>query len=670
MSYFDYPRLHFSGRYKASPSTINNTPNNYDPLVYPSPSELQDVELYWNPKGDGGFEFVDCVVTRVDYADGTSATKASEDAIIGQPVACVKNPAFPLGAGLVDLDPMQQNVSEIWAMTVQIGGSVNLTGNFAAISFYAIWGQAQGANAPHSSASGSGVYQSTLRNVSVNGDSSKSPFLDHYKNNPCNLSVNFNLNTHNNAPPIWSFNDDTFAAMREEDPKVPESVLAKMEPMKKLVQNLGPDWQISANSPPGDVPTQEFVLFGLQQLLTVEEFNANIDAIMAKTQQHYSGSTSEPFLYGLTSGSFGPSSESEPTFFVANRMMNHRPNSPAYFAPFVVSSDGKTICLNLGNSLPTELPGQTPWAEKLGQLWLVAFPGGEISAGNAKKLVEISYGESLITQQAGFFTSTLDADYSETPLGLLASQDDGSSSILLAEDANGYYLRADQFVYRMNATIATTDGFPRGNSNSVDVHALKFGKPVADGTQITMTMKNSFEAQKYTAATLGTSGTNGLENMSIPPEALTVNGKAHLNEPYSATSATTNGVATFELACSDPGNPRQYVDGQIYFLNYEFADPTIAKHFTQDGNDLISIQVYSATTDESAVEILGKFGRVYPIMNFLTDEEKISQLDLRNMIKLLLEKPFTELQHMPVTRDLGAASRKKIVEWINALNNS
>lgn len=46
MSYFNYPRLHFSGKFKASPSTINNTPNNYDPLVYPSPDVLQKVELY------------------------------------------------------------------------------------------------------------------------------------------------------------------------------------------------------------------------------------------------------------------------------------------------------------------------------------------------------------------------------------------------------------------------------------------------------------------------------------------------------------------------------------------------------------------------------------------------------------------------------------------------
>ena len=61
---------------------------------------------------------------------------------------------------------------------------------------------------------------------------------------------------------------------------------------------------------------------------------------------------------------------------------------------------------------------------------------------------------------------------------------------------------------------------------------------------------------------------------------------------------------------------------------------------------------------------------MYGFGNFLTDKEKVEQIDRRNMIKLLLEKPFTELEHMPVTRDLGAAARAKIVSWIDELNQS
>ena len=669
MSYFNYPRLYFSGRFKASPSTINNTPNNYDPLVYPTPNELQDVELYWNPKGNGGFALVDCQVTRVDYADGTSATCKDEDPIIGESITSIMSPSFPLEAGLVDLDPMQQNVTEIWAMTVQIGAdSANLTGKFAAISFSSIWGQAQGENAPHSSASGSAIYQSTLKNTKLNGPAGKSKFLQHFADNPtAEISLNFNVNTHNNAPPIWSFNGTTFEAMRKAKKPVPDSVLTKIQPLQRLIQNVGSNL--------GDIPAQDFVLFMLQQYLTKDEFNANIDTIMATTEQAYTGSTSEPFLYGLTTGTAAPTTKEEPTFFVRNRMMNpqtswisQQASNPCNFAPFVTSACGKSIVINLGNSLPTELPGNTPYSEVLGELWLVKFPLGEVSLDKATKLVQIPYSEDFITKQSGLFSAKLDEDVSGIPLGIVSVFPAGTEpaeSVVLAENKDGYYLRADQFVYRMNPGVQTTPDFPRGDTNSVEVHVLQFGQPVADGMQISMTMMSKCQASLYTEGTLGTSGTRGIENLSLPQDALKMNGQ----NPQ-AIAVTKGGVATFDLSCTPPGNPRKYVDGQVYFLNYGFNDPAISSFFVQDPNDIVSVLVYDETAELPASEILAKFGRIYKIMSFLTDKSKVEQIDLRNMIKLLLEKPFTELEHMPVTRDMGSAARDKIVSWINELNQS
>ena len=67
---------------------------------------------------------------------------------------------------------------------------------------------------------------------------------------------------------------------------------------KKLMQNAG--------STLGDVPAQDFVLFMLQQYLPLEEYNANIETIVAKTEVAYTPSTTEAFLHGLTTGSAGP----------------------------------------------------------------------------------------------------------------------------------------------------------------------------------------------------------------------------------------------------------------------------------------------------------------------------------------------------------------------------
>ena len=210
----------------------------------------------------------------------------------------------------------------------------------------------------------------------------------------------------------------------------------------------------------------------------------------------------------------------------------------------------------------------------------------------------------------------------------------------------------------MNPGFDTRADFPRGKTNTAYIHALKFGNPVPDGTEISMTMKDNAEATTYTEGTLGTGGTKGIEKLSIPYDALS----------FPTSVKTLNGIATFDMTCKDPKNPRGHVDGQVYFLDYNFSNNPI----TKDINDIVSVMVYDqeVANNASAPDVLAKFGRIYKIMGFLADEEKIEEIDMRNMIKTLLQRPMTNLVHMPVTRDLSAAARNKIVDWVDALNNS
>ena len=432
----------------------------------------------------------------------------------------------------------------------------------------------------------------------------------------------------------------------------------------------------------------------LKQFLTADEYNQHFETILATTQATpYHPATSQDFLHGLTSGTMGPADKSEPTYFVANRVMDpqtyvsNRITCPplklplTYYTPFTVSVSGtsqqprSTICVNLGNSLPTHQPGQTPWTAELGVLSLVAFVDGVTT-----KLTDIATSsgstkldESFIKDQAGFFSTTVDGDYANTPLGIVGDQG-GQQTVLLAENLQGYYLRADKLVFRMNPECPEKDDPSRGNTSVFTIHALKFGQPVPDGTKIVVTLLTPEQALEYTSQTAGTGGVNGLADISIPPNALTINQQEHppaWDEPYSVTVETKDGAAVFDMKCSDPQHPRPHVDGQVYFLRYGFADPAIADSYKQDSNDLISVLVYDATVPESttAVDILGKYGRIYKIMNFLADEQKISEITRRNAIKVLLEKPVAELQHMPVTRDLSAAARQKVIDWIDSFNS-
>ncbi len=679
MSYLDYPRLHFSGGFKASPSTINNSPNNYSttpndvsPVFYPSPNELENVELYWNPKGDGGFGLVNCVVTRVEYAQGEFATTPEEDAIIGQPVTSLRHGTFPVDSAMVDLDPMQQNTSEIYAMRLQIGDdSANLTGSFPNTAFNAIWFQAK--DGPGSSASGSAVFQANLNGLTPSGAATGSRFLQYFSDNPtATLSVNFNTYCHNNAPHSYAFTEATFKTLAKNG--VAASTLLKLAPMKGMFQNAteNPDQTLTPKNP-GYIPTKEFATYMMQQYLSVEEYNDCIDTVLEYTATPYTGATTEDFLFGLATGTAGPAAQDSPTYFVQSRMMTPSNPNPmaaaAYFAPFYIDSDNY-ITINLGNSLPTSQPGSTPDSGRLGILELVAFPPATVGEDQPTSILQIDYSESLITQQAGFFRAKLNEDYSNVPLGITSTVAGGAPTVLLAENPSGYNMRADQFVFRMNPGATTTPSYPRGETATAKIYVTKFGQPAPDGTEVFMQMMTQAEALSYTKNTLGTSGTNGIKNISVPQDALKMAGGALVDGHWRATATTVNGVASFDLSCVDPNNPRVYVDGQIYFLQYGFADATIQGTFKQDPDDIVSVQVYNQNTDPAAPDVLKKFGMLYKIMGFLTNEQGVEQIDMRNMIKLLLQRPFDQIQHMPLTRDMSDSERTKIVAWIDSLNNS
>ena len=644
MSYLTFPRIHFSGQFRTYPSTINNVPTNYEKSKY---SHIENTELGWGPKGNGEFTLVDCKVTMVEYEDGTSAITTEEDPIIGQPFAAVTNPGFIAGA-LVDLDPEQQAVSEIWGMKIQIGGDeAYLKGNFAPAAFNSMWQNVQG-NPPPSSASASASYQSVLTDLETSGLNGGSRFLDYFAQNPAEkLSINFMVDAHNNNPVLYSFNTKTFDSLKAAG--VTQAVIDKLEPMTFLFQNSRPQGKITVYNPPkGDVPTKDFVIYQLKQFLNTEEYNASIDAILKWTQVvHYTPFTPYVFPQGFICGTVGTSSPEEPDYFVPSRMLAlYKGNQMVNFAPFALSEDGQ-ISINLSNSLPVDIPGIDFYEQEIGKLRLVYFSNGEISVASATTIASIPYMDAgFLIQNAGMFTTNANVDLSATPLGVISTMPNGSEVILLAENKDGYYLRANQYVFRMNPGVETTKENPRGETATVEIYALKFGAPVANGTQILMSTDNS------------------QAGLRTPESALTVS-------PLNGIAETQNGIATFTFTASDPGNPRVYLNGQLYYKNYGFSDQSIAQNYVQDPTDFISVQVYNQHADEvAASDILNKYGYLYKIMGFLTNDEAVEGVDMRNMIKLLLQKPFSDIKHMPITRDLSMANRQKIIDWIDQLTQS
>jgi hypothetical protein len=137
MSYLNPLRLHFAGRFQAAVSTINNTRSNFDNASFdPSFQEPGDAGGF-NPSGNGDYRLMGCRVTAAYGADG--APVAADDPILTHFVA---DSDRNVPGKLVDLDPDQQLVSQIWGLDVRIcdpAGENAVRGAFEAAPFTDIW---------------------------------------------------------------------------------------------------------------------------------------------------------------------------------------------------------------------------------------------------------------------------------------------------------------------------------------------------------------------------------------------------------------------------------------------------------------------------------------------------------------------------------------------------
>jgi hypothetical protein len=686
MSYLDQPRINFAGQFQASPATINNTPNNYNPANYNADSlKPENIELYWEPKGDSIFDLFKCSITTVD------APSANTDSLLGTTVTTLYTSSPPK---LVDLDPMQQNGSEIWGMTVMIGafGGAYVQGTFTPIAFNGIWGNSQGPNTPRNSASGSAVYQSTLTNLKWNvGNSDVLKTLQ--QKSPHRLSIRMVVSGHNNGPQLYAFTTATFQTMLGQG--VPQNILTQISSLQDYVMN------VDANGKPkspgrGYIPTLAYVNNLLEQLLGQSTAQQYGPAILAATQQPYQPwinyDTGEPlpeqprynFNYGKLVGSVGPCLDDEPTFAVPARTLAplFNPADPTYSnstawwaqAKLDLESTTPSLTLDLANSLPVPLPGRPLYADKIGTLSLAYYTGSGTTKQYTTIVPSIDYtNPDFIDKQSGMLVvtkfGTVDPkSLANLPLALRSTPPGGGSSstvTLLEENSEGLSMRADQFIFRMNPGMQTTPSFPQGGTNTVNIYVRKFGR--VEGTEkwkISLNTLSPQEAYTYTTKTQGTSGTNGItpDNISTPT------GKLLLS---SSTVAITGGKATLTITGQDPGNPRRYVDGQVYFTRYTFNPPVA--DFSQDPDDLVSVQIYqqnpitgTPTWTNGIGEILRQYGMLYPIMGRFQLWTYEGVVENREKIQRVLGLDFTQPLHMPVSRDLSAIKCNLILQWFNS----
>jgi hypothetical protein len=563
MSYLDSLRFNFAGQFQAAPSTVNNDPLHFDNRTF-KPSYQQPgtgaQNGWWNPTGDAVWRLIGCKITNAWMGN---APVPATDPIHGYIVA---DSDRTVSAKLVDLDPEQQSVSEIWGMQVRIcttDGTNLMRSRYATAPFTDIWDRAPGGGDLIAGA----AYQSVLYDIEW-GDTGNSPFLQALRAASAEsgkLSIKFNVDGYDMTP------------------------------------------------------------------------------------------TSPNFTRGRMIGTIGPSAAGEPNHFVIGRHITTTdrgggnffvPSGNINFCPAVVNVEAGKIYLDLGNALPTTVSGGP------------IKPVGALTLGYAGSAAPI---DSIDYQTPNWYEST--AGVVEAPAGRKLTTDElkgiASNPITLTlADAQGnnaggasepqdeLYARADQFVYRLSP----------GDEAEVRVFATTFGQPYGGARVVSIFDASQLQPQ----SPLGPAPAVATPESAVEFPARIV--------------ADEHGLARLSIRVSDPGNPRHYIDGQVYGVRPILEDSlAYGTGDTYNPWDFVSLLVFSSFQPDEPITWFGslqpifqQYANLYPVMKkFLDLADYDSVCANVKLLHLAFGLPMEDPNSMPITRDLSPAKRKAILRWLS-----
>jgi hypothetical protein len=560
VSYLNPLRLHFSGRFQAAVSTVNNDPANFNIATF-VPGDREPPQGGWNPGGGAEWRLIGCGITAAWLADGSSAG-------IADPVlACsIADSDRRVPAKLVDLDPEQQLVSMVWGLEVRIAnaqGETLMRGEYAPAAFHDIWGRAVGTGGA-GDVGGAAAYQSILSSLEW-GTIDASPFLIQLRDSAKDgtLSIKFN----------------------------------------------------------------------------VDGFNLD--------------SSSAEFTRGRIVGTIGPATAAEPRHFVAGRQFMataapgggfFRPQGQINFCPAVVNPKAGKIYLDLGNALPTTKPGGPP--QQIGALALACDTGttplvalGEINYESPEwyeqtaGVVELPAGRKLTKDEL--------KDCATNPLVLTLTPTGGQPAPAISEYPTGAYVRADQFVFRVNP----------GHKVEVRLFATQYGQPYRGARILAILDPSQLQGPPPPVGT--------------PVSAIIVPARVVAN---------AKGIATIPIGAKGPGNPRGFIDGQVYGVRPMLEETLIpGAGYPFNPGEFVSLLVWNAFEPDdpptwygSLQPIFQQYRNLYPVMDrFLDLSDYKSVAANREVLLVVFGLDVHDPNSMPVTRDLSAAKRRAIIRWLS-----
>ena len=536
-------------------------------------------KLGWNPRGGATFDFYNCGVTG---AFGSGGAPAATDPVLA---LAVSGAADRPSAKMVDLDPDWQMSSEIWGLTVRL-------------------------------------FDPTTKDLALQGTFGVTQFRDLFT--------------------------------------------------RQLVQALAPP------TPNGQAGGARFVsiltdvMWGpaadrsdlLKELRSTTEGNEL--SIVLNTFAYYYNEVDGRHTTGALTGCIGPRRKSEPRTFLGARRLPALaltiPGPPPRTVVLIGPSDAMIDAANratidLGHALlVSDTDGTITDIKSIGtalsDMTALEFgllpdetgkSGDRLSDGSATIFGAIDYLKPGWSKQTGGVVSiTIDAaaaaQAASKPLALFARMPDGSHLVLNRETRDGLYVRADNFVHRLDP------GDPPANTT---FFAYSRGRPVAEQTI------------HLAPSPMGN---------NTPPQAFGFPNTIKTN---------TSGQASLQVTASDPGTARPDIDGQIYAVAYS-PRVNAGGQLNLDGTGLTALDVVVAHVRSAfpvperpewfrdIQPIMAQFAQLYPIMSRhlfnLADYDAMAKH--RRVLLLAFGRLIEDPNYMPVTRDLSENKRKTIVRWL------
>jgi hypothetical protein len=388
------------------------------------------------------------------------------------------------------------------------------------------------------------------------------------------------------------------------------------------------------------------------------------------TLDRYNGNNTSPqFTMGRIAGSIGPSSSKEPKHFVLGRQLfpstlpqNLQPGQVqnCNFATALVNEKLKQVVLDFGNALQFKTGGLV---NETRDLHLVINTSSTVSESYVD-IGKINYSDpDWYMGTSGICTFGLTDEQlslaNQYPLAIVALVTT-PNDVFTLQTTTTYsfvynecvkYVCADKFVFRLDPN----------DKCKVHFYATNLGKPYADAI---------IQFEDNTANILGPN-----PNAPVPvptPPVVGVPAIAYFSgkKPVEITS-DINGKATLQFTAPNPGNPREYIDGQVYAISYNLSTQTFADC---NQSSFVSLQIYSGATASEMVPdwdnfiqpIMQQYANLYPLMSkgvFNLADKTVFENNAQ-ILKLVFDKNPHDPNYMPATRDLSGYKRTVILSYL------